>query len=524
MTTGERQDKRWWLRWLLVAAAAALPLAVAVPFVYMQAGLLARHDARGAAEVVMRQADAIFAEADRLAAEMAPQAGKSCAEADSTLHDAAFQPYFRAIVLVRHRVLYCSSITDAFTLPLAQLLPDSAVPPGRSFHFVPGTPMVPDRPAVMAVRLDAAGDGVIVTVDGRYLRDLLDAVGGSGRYRIGIESLDGRQGLAGRRAGVPPPGASSVQEVVSTIYPFRVRSLADAALLAEYRKRLAGSYAPFVVLLALLLGYLCHHFLKYRFSLVAAIRRGMRRGEFEVHYQPVIDLRDGSCAGAEALMRWFRPGLGAVRPDLFFAVAESSGLAIPLTRHLFKLVGRDLRRCPMGPLFRVGLNITASHLVELSIVDDVARLRKVVGSGAADFVLEITEREPLPPIEQVYRNMGVLSASGVKLAIDDFGTGHSSLAYLERFPVDYLKIDRGFVAAIGTDAVNASVLEMIIGLAARLGVELTAEGVETHGQRDYLAAQGVHYAQGFLYARPMPIEALRAWVDELRGGPMPAEP
>lgn len=151
------------------------------------------------------------------------------------------------------------------------------------------------------------------------------------------------------------------------------------------------------------------------------------------------------------------------------------------------------------------------------IVDDVARLRGVVGSGAADFVLEITEREPLPPIEQVYENMGVLSASGVKLAIDDFGTGHSSLACLERFPVDYLKIDRGFVSAIGTDAVNASVLEMIIGLAARLGVELTAEGVETREQRDYLAAKGVHYAQGFLYARPMPIEALRRWMDEFHG-------
>ena len=519
MTNRGRHDRGWWLRGLLVAAAAALPVVVAVPFVYFQAGQLARHDARGAAEVVMRQADAIFAEADRLAAEMAPQAGRSCADAAATLDEAAFQPYFRAIVLIRKRVLYCSSVTDEFTLPLEQLLPDDRVPPGRSFHFVPGTPMVPDRPAVMAVRLDEAGDGVVVTVDGRYLRDLLDAVGGAGRYRIGIESLDGRHGLAGRRVGVPSPDAALVQDVASTIYPFRVRSLADAALLAEYRKRLAGSYAPFVVLLALLLGYLCHHFLKYRFSLVAAIRRGMRRGEFEVHYQPIIDLRDGTCAGAEALMRWFRPGQGAVRPDLFFAVAESSGLAVPLTRHLFKLVGRDLRRCPMGPRFRVGLNVTASHLVEPGIVDDVARLRKVVGSASADFVLEITEREPLPPIEQVYENMGVLSASGVKLAIDDFGTGHSSLAYLERFPVDYLKIDRGFVSAIGTDAVNASVLEMIIGLAARLGVELTAEGVETREQLDYLAAQGVHYAQGFLYARPMPIEALRAWVDAFHGTP-----
>ncbi|MPS29810.1 MAG: EAL domain-containing protein [Alcaligenaceae bacterium] len=517
MTTRERHDKGRWLRGLLVAAAAALPVVVAVPFVYMQAAQLARHDARGAAEVVMRQADAIFAEADRMAAEMAPLAGKSCAEADATLHQAAFQPYFRAVVLIRQRVLYCSSITEAFTLPLAQLLPDDEVPPGRSFHFVLGTPMVPDRSAVMAIRLDEAGDGVVVTVDGRYLGDLLDSVGGTGRYRIGIESLDGRHGLAGRRVGTPLPGAALVQEAVSTLYPFRVRSLAASALLAEYRRRLAVSYAPFVVLLALLLGYLCHHFLKSRFSLVAAIRRGMRRGEFEVHYQPVIDLRDGSCAGAEALMRWFRPGQGSVRPDLFFAVAESNGLAVPLTGHLFKLVGRDLRRCPLGPRFRLGLNITAAHLVQPGIVDDVARLRGVVGSGAADFVLEITEREPLPPIEQVYENMGVLSASGVKLAIDDFGTGHSSLACLERFPVDYLKIDRGFVSAIGTDAVNASVLEMIIGLAARLGVELTAEGVETREQRDYLAARGVHYAQGFLYARPMPIEALRRWMDEFHG-------
>ena len=505
------------MRRLPVLAAAALPVLVAVPFVYMQAKSLARHDARGAAEVVMRQADAMFGEADRLAAEMASQAGKSCADAGAVLHEAAFQPYFRAVVLVRDKVLYCSSVTGAFALPLEQLLPGDPVPAGRSFRFAAGTPMVPRRPAVMAIRLDEAGNGAIVTVDGRYLRDLLDSVGGSGRYRIGIESNDGRHGLAGRKTGVPSPGASFVQEVVSADYPFRVRSQADAALLAEYRKRLAGSYAPFVVLLALLFGYLCRHFLRYQFSLAAGIRRGMRRGEFQVHYQPVIDLRDGSCAGAEALMRWFRPGQGPVRPDIFFAVAEANGLSIPLTRHLFKLVGRDLRHCPMGPQFRLGLNITAGHFARPDIVDDVARLRQVVGSGAADFVLEITEREPLPPIDQVYENMGVLNASGVKLAIDDFGTGHSSLAYLEKFPVDYLKIDRGFVSAIGTDAVNASVLEMIIGLAARLDVELTAEGVETREQLDYLAAKGVHYAQGFLYAKPMPIEQLQAWVREHRG-------
>ncbi|OVZ59344.1 hypothetical protein CDO44_12085 [Pigmentiphaga sp. NML080357] len=200
------------MRRLPVLAAAALPVLVAVPFVYMQAKSLARHDARGAAEVVMRQADAMFAEADRLAAEMASQAGKSCADAGAVLHEAAFQPYFRAVVLVRDKVLYCSSVTGAFALPLEQLLPGDPVPAGRSFRFAAGTPMVPRRPAVMAIRLDEAGNGAIVTVDGRYLRDLLDSVGGSGRYRIGIESIDGRHGLAGRKTGVPSPGRPSCRK------------------------------------------------------------------------------------------------------------------------------------------------------------------------------------------------------------------------------------------------------------------------------------------------------------------------
>lgn len=171
----------------------------------------------------------------------------------------------------------------------------------------------------------------------------------------------------------------------------------------------------------------------------------------------------------------------------------------------------DLPRLGLGPRDHIGVNVSASHLATPGFVDDVQRLLDKLGPDGPLLVLEVTEREALPNDEQVQRNIAHLRAQGVLWALDDFGTGQSSLSYLEQLHADFLKIDRSFVMGIGTDSVNAVVLDTIISLGQRLRLELTAEGIENEVQAAYLRQHGVHWAQGYLFAAPLGVEEWAAW-------------
>lgn len=210
-------------------------------------------------------------------------------------------------------------------------------------------------------------------------------------------------------------------------------------------------------------------------------------------------------------MRWERPGAGSVRPDLFIAAAETEGMIIPLTRHLFALIERDMRDWATPPGFHVGVNIAAEHLSSPEFAADVDRFAANIAHREPTLVLEITERSLISDDGQARRNIDALRARGVRVAIDDFGTGHCSLSYLQRFPVDYLKIDKGFVHAIEPTGEDAPVLDVIITLAHRLGLAVLAEGVETELQFRYLTERGVAFIQGYLFARPMPSAQFGSW-------------
>ena len=162
----------------------------------------------------------------------------------------------------------------------------------------------------------------------------------------------------------------------------------------------------------------------------------------------------------------------------------------------------------LEPGFHIGFNISATHCHELALVDDCRELLAAFPPGHITLVLELTERELIESSEVTDRLFDELHALGVKIAIDDFGTGHSSLAYLRKFQVDCLKIDQSFVARIGIDTLSGHILDSIVELSAKLDLDIVAEGVETPEQRDYLAARGVDYLQGYLIGRPMPLESL----------------
>jgi EAL domain-containing protein (putative c-di-GMP-specific phosphodiesterase class I) len=196
-------------------------------------------------------------------------------------------------------------------------------------------------------------------------------------------------------------------------------------------------------------------------------------------------------------------------------------MIVPLTQHLLKLIQRDMQAWNTPPDFHIAVNVAPEHLSSPALVADIQAFRGAIRPSL--MVLEITERSLISDNGQARRNIDALRAQGVFVAIDDFGTGHCSLSYLQMFPVDYLKIDKGFVQAIQDNGEEAPVLDVIITLSHRLGLAVVAEGVETPGQFTYLTERGVAFIQGYLFARPMrSADFVRWYADKAAEPPVPA--
>lgn len=247
-----------------------------------------------------------------------------------------------------------------------------------------------------------------------------------------------------------------------------------------------------------------------RASMRFQLRRGLQRGEFQLCYLPIVELETGRWVGAEALLRWRRPDRIALGPDIFVPLAERSELMPELTRYVIDKVlaetGGLLRRTPD---FRISINLSGRDLADPAFMAYLADAIQLAAVLPDQLTLELNERV-LVDAEGARSGLGALRDAGYQVAIDDFGTGYSGLSYLSALHVNAIKIDRVFVEALGTDAVTRDVVEHIIGIGRDLGLQMVAEGVQTGAQASYLRAQGVQYAQGWLYARPMPVDQLRA--------------
>jgi diguanylate cyclase (GGDEF)-like protein len=253
-----------------------------------------------------------------------------------------------------------------------------------------------------------------------------------------------------------------------------------------------------------------------RMALESGLRMAVAQRELRLHYQPQVDLRDGSLAGVEALLRWQHPSWGLVPPEQFIALAEETGLIEQLGHWALVEACRQLRAWDdVGLMVPVmGVNCSVQQLDIGKLPAQVADVLAATGLPAHRLELEITEsmlmKEPARAIEVLQ----ALRARGVRLAIDDFGTGYSSLAYLQRLPMSRLKIDRAFVCEIDGNPGNQQICRSVIELARSLGLETLAEGVERVQEADFLRESGCALAQGYLYARPMPVHELVAWMRE----------
>ena len=260
--------------------------------------------------------------------------------------------------------------------------------------------------------------------------------------------------------------------------------------------------------------------LKERIAIESSLRAALQARQLDVHYQPIVDIASHRVVALETLLRWRHPALGFVPPDRFVAVAEETGLIVPIGEFVLERAVEDAARWrALGATsVPISVNISAVQLQRSDLAALIARLTRKHGISPHMLQLELTEsavfeRRESRNGESTQDAIVKLRELGTRIAIDDFGTGYSSLSYLKQWRVDYLKIDRSFIRDLVTDMSDLAIVEAIIAMAKHLNIEVVAEGIEGWQQLEKLRQLGCSYAQGFLLARPAPFEHCRRYLN-----------
>jgi sensor c-di-GMP phosphodiesterase-like protein len=294
-----------------------------------------------------------------------------------------------------------------------------------------------------------------------------------------------------------------------------------AAFAAIGRRRVEQSQRAILLVLmpvgmvaAALLGWVVVRLARLQTSMPSLLRGALRaRKEFFLLYQPIVDLNTGQWSGAEALLRWRRPNGELVSPDIFIPIAERNHMSPLVTDTALSLLEREAGTLLRSrPQFHITLNLSADDFCQPDLVERLRAMIQRMRIAPSNLHVEATERTFLD-MDAIRGTLRLLRASAIKVAIDDFGTGYSSLSYLHSLEADRLKIDKSFVDSIGTQSVTSEVVRHIIELGKVLRMEMVAEGVETAAQAEFLRAQEVQYGQGWLFAKPMPMDQLLRQLD-----------
>jgi len=314
-------------------------------------------------------------------------------------------------------------------------------------------------------------------------------------------------------------GRQSIQfvdddHVIAVVASQRHALVAVAALPlteVQHQEQLMLEYLiPAAVLVGILLIVGLLHLSRQQQGMPSMIRAALRNNEFQLHYQPIVDAGTRRWIGAEALIRWVRPSGENIRPDLFIMVAEETGLITEITERVIDLLRKDAKGLFVAhPDFCISINLSAADLRRTRTTILLRHLVNATGATARNFSAEITERS-FVNTEETKKIVDDMRASGFRVSLDDFGTGYSSLASLASFDLDYIKIDKSFVDAVGTDAPTHNVVRHIVELARALNLDLIAEGVETELQVAQLQQLGVNRMQGWLFSKAITMKELRA--------------
>ncbi len=315
--------------------------------------------------------------------------------------------------------------------------------------------------------------------------------------------------VAGHELTVTPSLGISLYPVDGTDFEALLRN-ADAAM---YKAKEAGRNAFRFYSSEMNVATLKHLLME------SGLRRGLGAHEFVLHYQPLVEIESGAIVGAEALIRWQNPELGLIGPDQFIHVAEDIGLIIPIGEWVLREACRQVRAWQDSglPPLMVAVNVSPVQFRQAGFVETVAGVLAATELEARFLELELTERTVMHDAEQTLGTLRTLNRMGVELALDDFGTGYSSLAYLKRFPVGKLKIDRSFVRDLEVDSDDRAIASTILSMGHSLRLKVLAEGVETAEQYAILRDMGCELVQGYHLSRPLPADQFVAFLKQHPG-------
>ncbi|MCV9879806.1 EAL domain-containing protein [Brenneria izbisi] len=498
---------------LPLLVAVVLPLLLGLLFTFVESRVMVKRDLESTALISLHHAENISRQAWGMIDHLLRFKGQSCDQIGIKLQrlDATFS-YFRSIGVIKDTNIYCSSTFGDVNTSMATLL-QYPLPTTRPEKWSMSIANTVNRPGVLFAQMPSTGYGAYVMIDAQYMIDLMLAVGDARGYQITLTVDNGYPIQAGPTIPLESGVFSTSElEMQSEQFPISIRVVAPKTESVRSWKRTFSTFLPMALMLSLFFTATIWYRQKRKLLFRDEIRKGIDKGEFSVYYQPIYDITSQSCIGVEALMRWRRSNGQWIKPDIFIAAAETEGMIIPITRHLFKLVAADVTRWCVTPGFHLGLNVAAEHLQHPDFIADVNAFKETVSSHQLSITLELTERSLISNGPEVIQRLHQLQANGFMIAIDDFGTGHCSLSYLQNFPLDYLKVDRGFISAISSLDEEAPILDAIINLSHRMDLKIFAEGVETLQQLAYLRQRGVVYMQGFLYAKPMDNDSLNVWL------------
>ncbi len=470
------------------------------------------------ARQAVQRIDAILYEVKGDVEAVTPLAGTPCDDRTrAQLQDAAYRSvYAREFGLIQNDRLYCTNFGPAdVPITAGYGIADQA---GR-FTVQTLFTTVQAQQSILVQQQRAPGTWANGLIAPALIVDRLADLPAARNGYLFVNFTDGEAITATERPpSEPAMDPTFAVEVRSRQNPIVVGATADTAFRVQQFLGVLPAWLALGAGAGTLMTVLFLRSQQRRFSMEREMEIAIERQEFLPYYQPVIELATGRCVGAEALIRWKHPDRGMVPPDVFITLAENSGLILPITDWLMERTRDDLAGIfERYPGFHVAINLVAEHFQDAALADKVAAAYGGAAAAAERVILEATERRVMEdPEGRVLPILDSLREKGIQTAIDDFGTGHSGLAMLTRYRMTMLKIDKVFVDALGTDAVNRPILDNIIELGHRLGMGLIAEGIETEEQYVYLRDHGVILGQGYYFCRPLPLAEFEVWLDTNR--------
>lgn len=500
-------------RWLLAGAVGLAILLLSLYTRYYQELGTIEQSQRVLATRTVTKINNLLAPAELQAGRSMSLLDQPCQTSMPTLRFRAAQNQaLRAVLLVKDGIIYCSSLFGVRNYVFSTILPTLADGSAKlalrpSLSVAKGVPtLIMWTPVTADNNLNGVLHVFNIELLANFLLEPQEPYAQRVVLNVGDNSLEyGRREIL--RSDTLTTGL--LYTAKSTQYPFSISLFGPQA--SQLALAALPRHIPLALLISLLAAYVVYLLTANRMSLSYHIGHAITHREFRVYCQPIINAETGRCIGVETLLRWKNKRQGWISPDVFIPLAEQHGLIIALTRYLMGTVVENLQLFPPRPSFYISINVAAEHFNAVTLIDDIRRIW-LPAQPMPSLMLELTERTALSEIQ--YEQIKTLKEMGIMLAIDDFGTGHSSLSYLKKLSPDVLKIDRGFTAAIGTDAINATVTDTIITLAHKLKLKLVAEGVETEEQADYLRSHDVNALQGFYFAKPMPINVFPLWLQQ----------